>query len=120
MLMSDWIMLATIALPLVVKAAADVQATLIARRQTAMANIVGMAGRLVAGNARALLAMPEGALNARGVERELVASSVQQLTAEMGKSIAIKGASVDHLTAIVQGELDKLIVAKPAAKAPVL
>jgi hypothetical protein len=92
-------------------------AYLAARKHTALANIVGMAGRQAASAARTLSNPPTGT-DAKGVETALIANARTAIVSEMAGSIAVSKASEAQVTTIVQGELDKLVVA-PIAVLPV-
>jgi hypothetical protein len=118
---ADYIALLGIALPLFIKVAVDFQAYLVASKHTALANIVGMAERQAASAARVLAALPPGS-DAQTVERSLIANATDSVLAEMKDSVAtVAGASPGSAQAkiagIVQGELDKLVVA-PVAVLP--
>jgi hypothetical protein len=118
---ADYIALLGIALPLAAKVAVDIAAYLTANKHAALANIVGMAGRQAASAARVLAALPPGSDPAT-VERSLIANATDSVLAEMKDSVAkVAGASPGSAQAkiagIVQGELDKLVVA-PVAVLP--
>jgi hypothetical protein len=119
---ADYIALLGIALPLAAKVAVDVAAYLAARKHTALAAIVGMAGRQAASAARTLSNLPTGT-DAKGVETALIANASAAIASEMAGSIAVTKASDAQVTTIVQGELDKLVVAPiavlPATPQPV-
>jgi hypothetical protein len=113
---ADYIALLGIALPLAAKVAVDLAAFLEARKHTALARIVGMAGRQAATAARTLSNLPPG-IDSKGVESALVANARAAILSEMDSSVGIAKASDAQVTKIVQGELDKLVVA-PIAVLP--
>jgi hypothetical protein len=119
----QWLAIAPFALGLLIKVGVDVQAYLIASKHTALANIVGMAERQAASAARVLAALPPNS-DAQTVERSLIANATDSVLTEMKDSVAkVAGASPGSAQAkvagIVQGELDKLIVAPaPVAIVP--
>jgi hypothetical protein len=114
---ADWIALLGVALPLAAKVAVDLAAYFAARKDTALANIVGMAGRQAASAARTLASLPAGT-DAKGAEQAMVASARAAIVSEMADSMAVVKGSDAQVTTIVQGELDKLVVA-PIAVLPV-
>jgi hypothetical protein len=118
---ADWVALLGIALPLCIKAFAEFQSWLVLRKHTALANIVGMAGRQAASAARVLAALPAG-VDAQTVERSLVRNATDTVLTEMKDSVAkvacqSPGSAQAKVQTIVQGELDKLVVA-PIAVLP--
>lgn len=117
---ADWIALIGIALPLVAKVSVDVAAYLTARKHTALANIVGMAGRQAASAARTLSSLPAGT-DTKGVERALIASARDAIVAEMGnKSMPRAKVNDTQVANVVQGELDKIIVGPAPVAVPVV
>jgi hypothetical protein len=115
---ADWIAIMLLALSIFAKISVDLAAYLTARKHTALANIVGMAGRQAASAARTLASLPAG-VDAKGVEQALVANARDAVVAEMGDlSMPRAKVNVAQVTNLVQGELDKLVVA-PVAVLPV-
>jgi len=114
---SDYIVLLTIALPLVGKLAIDVAAYFAERKRTALANIFGMVGRQAASAARALSTLPPGA-NFKEAESIVLANARAAVVAEMDRAMPIASVTPNQVAKLVQGELDKLVVA-PIAIVPV-
>jgi hypothetical protein len=110
---ADYIALLGIALPLAAKVAVDIAAYLTSNKHAALANIVGMAGREAATIARTLASNPTEAAGGY-LERKLITDSVSAILTRMGDSAT---ADSDKVAGIVQGELDKLVVA-PVAVLP--
>lgn len=113
----DWFAAAGIVLPLVSKVALDFAAYLESRKRFALAAIVGMSARQAATTARALSNIPPGA-DAASYERALITSATDTIMTEMDKKAARISADAPQVQTIVQGELDKLIVAPVAIVPP--
>jgi Kef-type K+ transport system membrane component KefB len=111
-----WIAVASVALPLIAKAASDWSANTTAGHNAALARIVGMAGRQAASAARVLATTKPGEDSGK-LERALIQTAAETVVAEMGGSMATVGATPGLVARIVQGELDKLVVA-PIAVLP--
>lgn len=107
---SDWIAVATIALPLLIKALSDYQANAIANHNALLARVAGMAGREAATIARTLAAAPAD-VSPKALEASLISSSAQAILTEMGKTSVKIGAATPQITNIVQGEVDKIVTA---------
>lgn len=112
MTVADYIAIATIAAPLVVKVLNDWSANAAAKHNMALSRIVGMAGREAATIARTLAQMPAGA-DPKALEAALLQNSATAILTEMGASSATAGADAGRLINILQGELNKVIA--PAA-----
>jgi hypothetical protein len=98
---ADWIAIMLLALSIFAKISVD----LMAERQAASA-------------ARTLASLPAG-VDTKGVEQALVANARDAVVAEMGDlSMPRAKVNVAQVTNLVQGELDKLVVA-PVAVLPV-
>lgn len=115
----DYIAIATIALPLIAKACSDWQANAVANHNAQLARIVGMAGRQAATVARTLTELRPG-VDAKAVEKTLVANSVRLIMTEMESSVAKVGGTPDVVTGIVQSELDKVVVPATASASAVV
>lgn len=115
MTLEQWIAVATIALPLVAKAASDYVANTHANHNAALVRVVGMAGRQAATMARTLADLPSGTSRV-DVERALVKNGTDAILAEMAGSIATMKADPARVTAIQKAELDKWMVAPVVAK----
>jgi hypothetical protein len=109
----DWIAVVSIAAPLIAKAFSDWAANAVANHNAALARVVGMAGREAATIARTLAETPTTA-DVKSLEKSLVHNSAVMILDEMGSSSQTIGADATKLTTIVQGEVNKLVVA-PAA-----
>jgi hypothetical protein len=106
----EWLAVATVATPLCVKAFADVQVWLVARKHSALAAIVGMAGRRAASMAWALSQMPAGSTDRAAMEKALVKSATDAILAEMDVKAAVLKTGAPQVQEIVQGELHKVLV----------
>ncbi len=115
---TDYIMLAALALSLISKTGVELTAYLTERKHTALAKIAGMATRQAATVARALSTLPPGA-DLKAAESVLLANARAAIMAEMADSVAVVKAGDAQVAKIVQGELDKLVVA-PIAVVPAL
>jgi Kef-type K+ transport system membrane component KefB len=111
-----WLAVASVALPLIAKAASDWSANTTAGHNAALARIVGMAGRQAASAARVLATTKPGT-DAKALERALIQTAAETVVSEMGGSMATLGATPGQVQRIVVGELDKLVVA-PVAVLP--
>lgn len=112
MTVADWIAVATVAIPLLIKALSDWQANAVANHNALLARIAGMAGREAATIARTLAEAPAD-VSPKALESSLVANSAQAILSEMASSTAKIGAFTPQVTNIVQGELNKLVVPAP-------
>lgn len=99
----------SVALPLIIKALSDYQANLIANHNAALARLVGMAGREAA-TIRRSMATAAPSINLRQLESQLVNVSADMILNEMGGSTNAVSADSSKIVAIVQGELNKLLV----------
>jgi hypothetical protein len=115
--LADWIAIATVALPLIAKAFSDWSANATLKHNAALANITSMASRKAASIARELLSLPAGA-NPAAKEQILITDASRAILTELASSSAITGADPNKLAAVVQGELDKVLVAPKASIAP--
>jgi hypothetical protein len=112
---SDWLAVATVALPLFIKALSDWQANAIANHNALLARVVGMASREAATIARALTQASASAtqagtpLTATKLESTLIEASAANIMREMGDSTVAVGASPMKVASIVQGEVNKLM-----------
>lgn len=113
---ADTIALLGIALPLIAKVSVDFAAYLATRKHAALANIIGMAGRQAASAARTLANLPAGT-DVRETEQALIANARATIIAEMSGNVKITKGNEEQVATIVQGELDKLVVA-PVAVLP--
>ena len=113
---TDYILLAALGLSLISKTGVELSAYLSERKHTALAKIVGMATRQAASVARALSTLPPGA-DLKAAESVLLANARASIMAEMADSVAVVKAGDVQVTKLVQGELDKLVVA-PVAVLP--
>jgi translation initiation factor RLI1 len=113
---ADYILLIALGLSLISKTGVELKSYLEERKHTALAKIVGMATRQAATVARALSTLPPTA-NAKETEAVLLANARAAIMAEMADSVAVVNAGEKQVTKLVQGELDKLVVA-PVAVLP--
>jgi hypothetical protein len=113
---ADWIAITVIGLPLVGKFFIDLAAYCAARKHTALAKVFDMAGRQAASAARALATLPPGS-DIKAAESALIANAREAIVAEMDRSMPIAKVNATQVATIVQGELDKLVVA-PVAVLP--
>lgn len=112
---TDWIALLGIALPLVGNLFVHTAAMLDARKHAGLARIVGMAGREAATAARVLANFgPTG--DPKKMERELIESATTKVMGRFGPEVALTDGDAAKVAGIVQGELDKWMVAPVAAK----
>lgn len=131
---SDKIMLGAMALSLAASALTRLAAYMRERHDSALARLVGFAGRVAAEGSATLRTLPPGA-DAAAVEQSLIAAGVKEGRTEFGPSLAIVGGDDAKLATMIQRELAKLpaarvgelvlgaaaVVAAPAAaQAPVL
>lgn len=116
---ADWIAILGLSLTIAAKVSVDVAAYLAARKHTALANIVGMAGRQAASAARTLANLPPGT-DAKGAEQALIADARAAIVSEMSSSMAVVRGNNEQVATIVQGELDKLVVAPAAVAVPAI
>ena len=115
---ADWLAIATVAVPLIAKALSDWSTNAQVKHNAALSRITGMAARQAATIARSLASLPPGT-DPAGAERVLIADAASALVGEMGQSGAMIDADQTKLAGIVQGELNKLIVAPvPIPAAP--
>lgn len=119
---ADWIAVATIAAPLIVQMISTWQANAAATHNVKLQRVVGMAGREAATIARVLTTQPAG-MSTSALEQSLISGSVQNVLAEMGASASSIGGSADKVTAILIGELNKVLTSGtlppvPMPKAP--
>lgn len=122
---NDYAVLLMVSVPLCGKVCVDLAALLAARKHNALANIFAMAGRQAATVARALSNLPPGAdIDIKAMERVLINNASAAIGSEMSASLAVVKANDAQVASIVQGELDKLVVApipivpQPAPVAP--
>jgi hypothetical protein len=113
---ADWIFLLIVTLPLAGRFFVELAAFLTARKHTALAKICDMAGRQAASIARALASLPPGS-DFKAAEAALLANAKAVIVAEMDRSMPIAKVTHTKVEEIVQGELDKLVVA-PVAVLP--
>lgn len=112
----DWVAALGLALPLIANAAFNGANYLESKKHYALAALIGMGGRQAASAARALKDIPPGADPVR-YEKALISSAASTIMNEMDKKAALVSADTPQVQTIVQGEMDKLIVA-PVAIVP--
>lgn len=110
---TDWIAVASVALPLIVKAFSDWQANAVANHNAALARITGMASREAA-TIESVLQNAGPNVNFAQLKASLVANAADSIFAEMGTSTDTVGADAAKLFAIVLGELNKIQTSKKA------
>lgn len=110
---ADWIAVAAVVLPIAGKGFSDIQANAIANHNAMIARITGMAGREAATIARTLATAPAG-VSGKDLEKSLITNSANYILGEMSASVAKVGATDNKVQTIVQGELNKIITARPA------
>jgi hypothetical protein len=114
---TDWIAIATIALPLIAKVLSDISTNREVAHNAALARITGMAAREAATIARDLAALPAG-VEPEAAERVMISDAAKRVQSEMLKSGSVTGADAAKLGTIVQGELNKLVVNKLVLASP--
>jgi hypothetical protein len=113
---ADWIFLLIVTLPLAGRFFVELAEFFAARKHRALAKIFNMAGRQAASAARALATLPPGS-DIKAAESALIANAREAIVAEMDRSMPIAKVNATQVATIVQGELDKLVVA-PVAVLP--
>jgi hypothetical protein len=108
---TDWIAVATVAAPLIVKTLSDWQANAVANHNASLTRIIGMAQREAATIAQTLETAPAGTTPAT-LRQSLITSSAQNILTEMGDSASRVGADALKLGGIVNGELNKINASK--------
>jgi hypothetical protein len=113
---ADWIFLLIVTLPLAGRFFVELAEFFAARKHRALAKIFNMAGRQAASAARALANLPPGS-DIKAAESALIANAREAIVAEMDRAMPIAKVNATQVATIVQGELDKLVVA-PVAVLP--
>lgn len=108
---TDWIAVASVALPQIVRVFSDWQANAIANHNAALARIIGMAGREAATIAKTIEDAPPG-MDLSALKTSLISTSGQAILDEMGSSAGKVGADLGKLFTIVRGELNKIETSK--------
>jgi hypothetical protein len=113
----DWITVASFGLLIFGKLATDVADYATKRHDSAVGRIAGMAGREAASIARVIEALP-ATPGVTATEHDLVTLAGARVLGQMTRSAGITGASADVVQTIVQSELDKLLIGRPAVIDP--
>lgn len=108
---TDWLAVASVALPQLVKVFSDWQANAVANHNAALARIIGMAGRQAATIQKTIEDAPIGTDSA-ALKTSLISTSGQAILDEMGPSARKVGADLAKMFEIVRGELNKIQTSK--------